>query len=294
MYSAPSQTEKGVRYASYTMVIFLVVNIVSVTVVAAFIPIISDLVLGGGSIDTILGTLIGLVAVACTLIILELIGLILGLLAVIALHQGRNEFAPEHGKRLDKALIALAIGISLPIVGEVASTATTAAGIGGIGGLVPATTLTAAAVTAAFGISGAVFLGLFLLWAVELLNTPEGKTRGLIALVLGALAGVASFSASAILMVAVPVLTDPASFYLLMIPSILGGVLSIISIILWYLLYRGILGRFKSGELRPAPPMPMYAVPYPPMYMPPYAPAYPPPQPPAQPPTQPGTPPPNP
>jgi hypothetical protein len=255
---------------------------------------ISDMLAAPGDVGVgLFGALIGLLAAVCGLLVIELIGLVYGLLGVMAIHRGRMEFGPEHGKNLDRATIALVIGIILPIVGS-SATAVTGAGLGGVGGLVPARTIGAAAVSTGLAIGGSALIGLFLLWSVDALNTPEGKKRGLIALLLGVISGVAVLSTDVVLLLTMPPGGTAQSWIVyLLVPAIVGAAISMASIALWYLTYRGVLERFRTGELRPAPPAPMYPMPYPPMYAPPYGPApyYPPP---VAPPQQPGSPPPQP
>ncbi|MEK6911222.1 MAG: hypothetical protein AABX36_00270, partial [Candidatus Thermoplasmatota archaeon] len=68
--------------------------------------------------------------------------------------------------------------------------------------------------------------------------------------------------------------------------------LSVVSLGLWYMAYRGVLGRFAKGELRPIVPQPPYPPSppgYPPGYWPPAQQVPPPQQPPQEPPKTPGT-----
>ncbi len=66
---------------------------------------------------------------------------------------------------------------------------------------------------------------------------------------------------------------------------------SVVSLALWYMAYRGVLGRFASGALRPMIPQPPYppTPAYPPGYWPPAQQVPPPQQPPQEPPKTPGT-----
>ncbi len=287
-YALPSQTEKGIRQISYAILAFLITNVLSIVVVLALLPIIGD-VLAGHFTPGMLGAAIGILVGACALLIVELIGLIFGLLGLVAVHRGRNEFGPEHGKMLDRATIVLVVGIVLGIAGNVY------VGVGGA--LVPSTSLATEGASLGIGIAEAVLVGLFLLWAVDALNTPPGKTRGLIALILGSLSGVIALAVAVIVFAMIPSGASLQDYVVALIaPSAVGVVLSIISIVLWYMIYRDILRRFASGEIRPAPPTPMYPPPYPGYAPPPYVPAapyYPPPQapPPQQPPPPQGPPP---
>ncbi len=293
-YAMPSQTEKGIRQISYAILCFLITGIISIVVVVLILPLLSSFITGNVN-PGMLGAAVGILVGACSLLIVELIGLIFGLLGLISVHHGRNEFPPEHGKLLDRATIALVVGIILPIIG---SFYTTLAGVGLGGNIVPATTLAEAGITSGLGIVGSVLIGLFLMWLVESMNTPAGKQRALIALILGVVSGIIALVIDVAVFVAMPaVVTRPQDFIgYLILPAIAGGAVSVISIVLWYMVYREVLARFKTGEVRPAPPMPMYPPPYP-GFAPPYVPAapyYPPPQPPAPPPQPPANPPPQP
>ncbi len=297
MYRYPSQTEKGVRNASYAMILFLVANLLAIVLVLALMPLIAAVFTmppGGTPDPALVGTILGVVAAGCGLLIIELVGAIMGLLGLIAINRGKMEFGPEHSQRVDRGVIALVVGIILPIIGGVVVGTLGAAG--GLGSIVPSMNPIAASASAAIGIAGTILVGLFLLWTVEKLVTPDKRRLGIIALVLGVVAGVAAAVTQLVVLYTVPLPTRPQDFsFLFVVPSAVGGGISTISVALWYMMYRSVSDRFKRGELQPIPPTPMYpppyAQPYAPYYPPPYAPA-PPPQPPAQPPPQ--NPPPNP
>jgi len=291
MYRYPSQTEKGVRQASYAIILFMVANALGIVFILALMPLLAEVLTlppGGVPSAGFFGGLIAVAAAGCGLLVVELVGAILGLLAVIAIHRGKMEFGPGHSEKVDHAVLALIGGILVPIIGGIFA--------GSVGSIVPSVSLVSAAAGASAGIVGAILMGLFLLWTVEGLAAPDKRQLGVIALIVGVAAGVAALVANVFVLYTVPIPTRPQDFsVLLVVPSVVGSGISLISVGLWYVVYRSVLDRFRRGELQAIPPVPMYpmpyAQPYAPYYPPPYVPA-PPPQPPAQPPPQ--NPPPNP
>ncbi len=293
MYRYPSQTEKGVRHVSYAMILFLIVSALGIVLVLALMPLLAAILAAPGGVPdpSIIGSLIAVLAAGCGIAVMELVGGILGLLGVLALSRGKMEFGPDHAQRFDRAVIVLVFGIILPIIGG---------GLAGtIGSLVPGTSVLAT-VGSALGIAGAALIGLFLLWSVEGLAAPDKRQLGMVALILGVVAGIAALVVEVVVLYTVPIPTRPEDItFIFFVPSVVGYGISIVSIGLWYVVYKSVLDRFTRGELQPIPPVPMYPAPYAPPYAQPYAPYYPPPyvpapppQPPAQPPPQ--NPPPNP
>src|SRR3989304_5166503 len=252
----PSQTKKGVRQASYAIILFMVANALGIVFILALMPLLAEVLTlppGGVPSAGFFGGLIAVAAAGCGLLVVEPVGALL-----------------------------------VPTIGGIFA--------GSVGSIVPSVSLVSAAAGASAGIVGAILMGLFLLWTVEGLAAPDKRQLGVIALIVGVAAGVAALVANVFVLYTVPIPTRPQDFsVLLVVPSVVGSGISLISVGLWYVVYRSVLDRFRRGELQAIPPVPMYpmpyAQPYAPYYPPPYVPA-PPPQPPAQPP--PPNPPPNP
>src|SRR3989304_6181095 len=179
----PSQTKKGVRQASYAIILFMVANALGIVFILALMPLLAEvLTLPPGGVPSA--------------------GFFGGLLAVPA------------------------------------------------AGGAPA------------GIVGAILMGLFLLWTVEGLAAPDKRQLGVIALIVGVAAGVAALVANVFVLYTVPIPTRPQDFsVLLVVPSVVGSGISLISVGLWYVVYRRVLDRFRRGELQAIPPVPMYPMP---------------------------------
>lgn len=285
-----SQTEKGIRYLSYTILLFLLAGVIGILMIAALAPVLAALAGAAqtGTIDpSILGALGGFLAAACGLFIVSLVGLIMGLIGLLALHKGGVEFGPEHAKRIDHGIIVLIIGILVPLIGGVAvSAAAIGSGLGVPGSSLTIPTLNPGAIAGsiALGAFQAILVGLFLIWSVERLVDPPAFRRAYLALALGIAGSVAGGSVSLTLLVmgSFPIrLEDLAA--LIVVESLLSQGFSIPSLALWYSVYSGVLRRFRQRELQPAPPGWIYP---PPMYYP-AAPYTPPPAPPSPPPGEP-------
>ncbi|TLZ70414.1 MAG: hypothetical protein E6K10_07965 [Methanobacteriota archaeon] len=290
----PSQTEKGLRNISQTIILFVLIDAMGIVLLLAFLPLIAAAVISPSD-PGFLAAAITILAVVCVLLVVIVIGLILGLVGLLALHKGRDEFGPAHAQKIDHGLIVLIIGIIVP--GVVSGIGGTSAGGLGTVGLSPQITLVGALSELAGGVLGALLVGLFLLWSIEALATPQIRQRGMMAFILGLAAGIARGVASLAVLYAVGPPSSAATlaqFIPYIIPGTVSAGLSIASLAVWYLAYKAVLDRFKRGELRAAPPAIMMPPPYPPAYYPypqPYVPQ-PAPPPPAEPP--PASPPPNP
>src|SRR4030067_1127212 len=93
----PSQTERGVRQVSYAIITFLAMTVFTIVLIAALSSMISNLLVAPGDVGVgFFGALIGLLAAACGLLVIELIGLVYGLLGAMATPPGGREVGAEH------------------------------------------------------------------------------------------------------------------------------------------------------------------------------------------------------
>lgn len=297
MMAMAGQTEKGLRLLSYAIILALVVNALFAVILLALFPFIALVsTLDPNTIDpnepallsSILGAVFALLAAACAVLIIGLVGLILGIVGLVSLNRGKQEFGVEHAQRIDRAVFMVILGFLVPIIAGVAigvgTVVTTTPGV-------PAFSLGSAVGSVILGIVGTVLVGLFLLWSVETLATPNLRRLGLYAIIVGIIASTSGGLTIGLLATS-PIPTTPQDFTLLwLVPGLLTYSLSVVSLGLWYIAYRGVLGRFASGALRPMIPPPLYppTPPYPPGYWPPAQQVPPPQQPPQEPPKTPGT-----
>lgn len=293
-----SHTEKGLRYVSYAIILIMLLNVLFVVFLFALFPLIALVsTLDPNTIDpndtalltSILGAAFALLAAACAIVIIGLVGLILGIVGLVSLNRGKQEFGMEHAQRVDRAVIMVVLGFLVPIIAGVAI---------GVGAIVTATpgalefSIGPAAGSIIVGVLATVLVGLFLLWSVETLSTPNLRRLGLYAITVGIIASMSGGALTLGLLATNPIPTTPQDFTLIwLVPGILTYSLSIVSLGLWYMAYRGVLGRFASSALRPMIPQPLYppTPAYPPGYWPPAQQVPPPQQPPQEPPKTPGT-----
>ncbi len=268
MYVLPSQTQKGVRYLLYAAVTGLVAGVAGVVLDLAIVPLFLSLPPGSGfTIDpAFLMVALTVEAAGCGIDILLAIALAFGVLGFVALRDGAMEFGPERTQRMDRVLVVGIIGGVLPLIGAFYGGATSFASITASFGS------TVSLVAQGLGIAGALLLGLAALWAVESLVAPAGRTHALLALAMGVASGAAAIVLSLAVSLAIPTLSSFGDLVYFVVPAVVGGAVSIVSLALWCVVFRGVLNRFRAGELQPA-----VRIPYVPMYWPGYAPPYPPP-----------------
>ncbi len=288
MFLPPSQTEKGVRYLLYAAVAALVAGVLSVVLDIAIVPMYLSLPPSSGwTIDpAFLIVALTIEAAGCGIDIILVVALALGLLGFVALREGGTEFGPDRPQRMDRALVAGIVGGVLPLFGYFFGGATSFSSITASFGS------TSSLVAQGLGIAGSVLLGLAVLWAMEPLVSPAGRKHAFLAIGLGVSSGAAALALSFIVSRTILIVVSPRDLMYFVVPAVVGGVVSVASLVLWCAVFRGVLNRFRSGELRPAvrmPFVPMYWPGYVPGYPPPYVPApvYPQPPPP-QPPVPPG------
>ncbi|TLZ66052.1 MAG: hypothetical protein E6K16_02250, partial [Methanobacteriota archaeon] len=228
----PSQTEKGLRNISIAMVVFLLVQILIIGLLLAVAPIIAQVSVGGNPTPELIAAALTLLALVCVLVIVYIIGLVFGLIGLTAIHKGRDEFGPEHAKRLDRSIIVLILGIFIPAAITGIGSAGGAFGAGSVG-LTARISFASAAASLAGGIVGSLLVGLFLLWSIEALTTPLLRARAMIALVLGIVAGAAGGAAYLIVLATVPAPTTPAGYQPFILPGVVSPAISVISLAVW-------------------------------------------------------------
>lgn len=296
MTAIPSQTEKGVRSLSNAMLVWIAFNATLLVLLFAASSLIAQVATldpvapDPSVIQSVGASLLGFLAAVCAVLAIALVALGIGLLGVIAVRRGAGEFGPDHAHRVDRATVVLILGIVIPLVGSVL-VPTSAFGLGDIGDIFPTFDVTVTAASAAISTVGTILIGLFLLWSAESFFTPRERQRGLTAIVIGVVGVTLGGVAGLVVLSTVPLPTNPQNFdAIFLVSGAISSGISILSITLWYTAYRGVLERFRRGELRPASPLAsaQWAPPYPQGYWPPAQPVEPPAQSPPEPPLTPG------
>jgi len=283
-FAPKSQTESGIRYLSYAMILFAISSAASIVLLFVLFPLIAALLTtppGSPPDPAMFSSLFAVAGAACVISIVSLIGAIFGLIGLVDVHRGGDEFGPEHSRRVERGLIVLIVGIIVPFVGQTALGFLAAAS-----SIFPGSTFVPTFNPAvilgqlAFGLVEVILLGLFLLWTVELLATPSGLTRATWAFILGIVGVGAGGVGALVILAAVPFPTQfEAVTPWFLAPSAIAQGISVASLLAWYLVYHGVLERFRRRELVARPPAmyvpipPYYPGYYPPYPMPPSAPA---------------------
>lgn len=236
-----------------------------------------------------LPTLMGTVAAACGLVILEIVGLGLYLAGFVPLYGGRQEYGARHARNMEWSLICLIVTAVLFVAQSAVPINTFL--------FLPGTTTVTDAATAELALAALAVLraaltaaaGLTLLFGVYAFADAAGIRRLVLALILG----VAGSVVGSVLTIVGLYTLRPSEYGTMTIASALGGTgVGLIAMVLFTLVYRETLARLRSGAIPPAlPPRPVLPPPY---YYVPYAvpwappPAAPPaPPPPPSPPPQP-------
>jgi cytochrome c biogenesis protein CcdA len=132
-------------------------------------------------------------------------------------------------------------------------------------------------ISSIIGIINAILWGLIMMNLGKQFMTAEETGRAYVAIILMVLGSVVSMVIMMYIFSTTTLITINTSSYM----SYIGGIFSIIGYLLYYQIYKNILGRFISGQIRPpAPPTVNYPagpVPMGPVYGPPpgYPPTYP-------------------
>jgi hypothetical protein len=230
------------------------------------------------------------------------------------LYAGRNEFGPTHARNLQFSFVLAIVALVMYVVAAIVSFIASLSIFSGTGGTITVDTgalYLSAALRIVMGLVVSAIVAAHLVLAIRSLVRPERQTMLNVAVALGtATPGIAG----ALTLLQMPayislieawasgvtggIFTTPPIGPESGLPSIMSAVLTVVTILLFIVLYREIALRLRAGELKPIlptpPPAPSWmpgpVVPPPPYA--PYAPYAPPAQPPQAPPPGPQGPPP--
>lgn len=284
-YFYEGKTIRGVGWIQSSLWAFLALHIATILLSVGLASVISTTL----STDPFAAfpSLMGLLYVACGLVILMIVGFALFLAGLGPLYAGRREYGARHARNMGWSLGCF-------IATAVCYVAQSAVSSNSLTFLPPTATVSSSATIglalAAGGVLRALFsafAGLTLLFGIYAFADAAGARRLILALILGIVGSVAG---SVISIVGLYTLA-PSQYGPVLIANALGGTgVGLIAMVLYFLVYREISGRLRSGAIpaalppRPPIPWPYYYPPYP--YRsasPPAAPASPPPPPPSPP-----------
>ncbi|MEK6986944.1 MAG: hypothetical protein AABX97_02475 [Candidatus Thermoplasmatota archaeon] len=241
----------------------------------------------GPLIGTTPGLLAAFLAVGALFCGLAIVGIVMAVIYLVGFHgmySGRHEYGPMQDRMMDRALVFVIIAIVLSAVQAISPFSLV------WGSLFASPSMSTPGVVVLALVAqpaSALFAGLALLTAVTVFADGSQRTRLLIGMILGAVGAAAG---TAILLVAGVLGGTPSSLIEAVIASALAGQgTSVISLLVFFLVYREIHHKLETGMITPAVPTPPPIWPY--YYYPPYAYPAPAPQAPAVPPSPPSPPP---
>jgi len=260
-YGAPvmsfeTQTEKGIRMMSNALILAIVAAVLSMISSMASLALIGQITSGDYS-----SLMAGVLALVCGVLVLYLVVVILGLIGFSYVYKGKMEFGPAHEGNAGKALwmlvaaiifffssfiVAMFVGVSAGLTGAT-DTALLGASLIGI-------------VTEVFSILYSVAVALLLFFVVKALIPPEKSTMAILAATLYILSSVIGIVLGFVLTPSADFLDNPltVSFNpIWFLPGIISGILGLIALVLFLVLYRESIARLKSRQYTPGfqPPM---------------------------------------
>ncbi len=256
-----SVTSKGVLYVYRAFAFLIVAGILGVAM-ALVVPGVGGMV---GSLNLTdnntnsgaLSQLAGVLALVCGLLLIYLIGLILALLGIWSIYKGKAEYGDRHEKSVDLALLFFGGVIALFIMTVVVGIGAAMSQMAGSGGVSPRTVAPSAlmmSVAGALGVAMAILVVLMFYYLVNNLMAPEKRDVFVVAMGIYALSSALSWILSVFFSPSAAYYADPINVEYEMVwtlPSILGGLFSLVAMVMFLFLFREIGIRLKSKVLKP-------------------------------------------
>jgi MFS family permease len=278
-----SNTEQGVKYYYYALLILLISVLLAFIVAIIAIASLYSVITGTpteSDISGIMGILLIIGIIACVMLIMLLISFIFVIIGLVKFNQGKNEFSPEHAKSVGLGtfffilwIIFIALNFVVPFIFGPSIFADPDAAL--------ESQRNSAVIGSVLSLLGIIFSGLMLQYMVKEIAPESDKKLMMFGLILFIVAGVISL---AITIVFLPsAVGDMTTEEVIQLSSgsgaiqSIGGIMQVIGLALFVLAYRNVLSGFQAGRIQPS-----YAPP--PGYPPAPGYGYPPPQPPPPPP----------
>src|SRR3989304_2739806 len=105
----PSQTKKGVRQASYAIILFMVANALGIVFILALMPLLAEVLTlppGGVPSAGFFGGLIAVAAAGCGLLVVELAGAPVWAPGVGSTPRSKGDWGPGPTEKVDHAVLA--------------------------------------------------------------------------------------------------------------------------------------------------------------------------------------------
>ena len=286
---APPQpkTPQGIGYVRWSVLLGAVMQAIAIPGYVVFAVLLNQV--QATTFPPDFSTTFGLVAAALLFAfatgIVGLIAVIFFVLGFYYIHEGRDEYGPDHNRQMDRALAYLIVAFVMAIVASIGGFSPLGSSLGGPAAI--------SEVTSWFGAVRGLFVGLLLMSLVNVFISKEDRTLGWVGtIILAAVPAITSALYIVLFLTFTP--SNPTSIFgALFAALIIAAALSaaeLVAFLLFYLLYAKVVKRMRAGEFPAAVRAPMVFPPYypAPMYYPPYPvyPSYPPPAPPPTPPPE--------
>ncbi len=255
-----TRTMKGIRSMITALGIFMAAGLLGIISGALAISLLSGNLIdpGTGAINPeALSKAIGVIALACGLVILELVGIILAFVGFWTMYKGKAEYGSIHDKDIDRAVKLFIAGIVIffveIFVGAMVGIASALGGIANPSGMASATPiiLVASAITSALL---ATVIALILYYLIKAFIPSDKHNTVLLAIGLYVAASIVS-------LVGALLIGPPADYYAnpgavpfdlaWIFPGLIGGLLGFIALMLFFILYRHVLERMRTRQVRP-------------------------------------------
>jgi hypothetical protein len=248
-----SHTMKGIRWMINVFVIFMATGLLGIVTSALTMWLLTGDLLS----PEILSKVIGILALACGLALLSLVGIILALVGFWTIYKGRAEYGSVHNTNVDRAVILFVAGIIVYsadfIVGMFVGFSSALGGISNPENV----TLAGPIIQAVSAITSILLAAIiaFILYYLIKAFVPSDK-HNVVVLAMGLYV-----AASLVSLVGTLALSPPTDYYahpgsisfdpLWIVPSVIGGLLGFIALILFLILYRNVIGLMKTNQIRP-------------------------------------------
>jgi len=248
-FAMETQTAKGIRGLANTITIGIVAAILAMIMAVAAIAIVGRVT---GTYDTnLLASAIGVLALLCGLVALYLVMIILAIIGFWGVYKGRTEYGIAHERDVGRAMTFFIAAVVLFFASLGVSLASEAAALGDLSNPSDVTFTPSpvfSAVSAVIGTLFSVMVVLILYYLVKAFTPPEKQNLGIAAVGLYVLGTVLS----GVLNLAFPISSNIADFNpWRLVPGIVSGLLGMISLVLFLVLYRDVYRRLKSHQIKP-------------------------------------------
>jgi len=251
-------TQEGVKFMSYYILLGIITNLIGFML--ALLALVSP------------AAVIGL---SCVIGGLALLVFLMFIISMAKYWEGKHEFGPAHEHNVKSAVYMF---ILIIIMTCVVMSFSMFAGISmALSGNLSQGIFMIVVVSAVTGIINSILWGLIMMSLGKQFMTADEISRAYMAIILMVLGSVVSMAITMYMFSTTNLITSTSTSYM----SYIGGIFTILGNLIFYLIYKNILARFISGQIRPpAPPMMGYPpgpVPIGPVYGPPpgYPPTYP-------------------